>query len=313
MILAAMEAASSVFPLAAIRASGAGAELARNSHQGLASSATTLRPAPTIANSNTASGLRVCLYDSGRRSRSTGKERDADTGLDYFEARYFSSAQGRFTTPDEPLMDQDVNDPQSWNLYGYVRNNPLRFTDPTGQACVSNGSGGWKDDDSGGQSCADVDKANREKKPDVTVTDNAEPITWSQYFGFDRAYNRAVEQQVQIDVNAGRWDRVPVLRGEIPVGPPGAAGRFLFQSWNRATFANRLQSLLYHWRKHGRAAGKTFEQYAQDGVAFFNQNKSMATQVTLKDGTPGLLIRLGKGQPGGYFKPSGEVVTFWYK
>jgi RHS repeat-associated protein len=242
-----------------------------------------------------------------------GKERDADTGLDYFEARYFSSAQGRFTTPDEPLMDQDVNDPQSWNLYGYVRNNPLRFTDPTGQACVSNGSGGWKDDDSGGQSCADVDKANREKKPDVTVTDNAEPITWSQYFGFDRAYNRAVEQQVQIDVNAGRWDRVPVLRGEIPVGPPGAAGRFLFQSWNRATFANRLQSLLYHWRKHGRAAGKTFEQYAQDGVAFFNQNKSMATQVTLKDGTPGLLIRLGKGQPGGYFKPSGEVVTFWYK
>ncbi len=72
----------------------------------------------------------------------TGKERDAETGLDYFETRYFSSAQGRFTSPDEPLMDQDVNDPQSWDLYGYVRNNPLRFTDPTGQACVSDGNGG---------------------------------------------------------------------------------------------------------------------------------------------------------------------------
>ena len=66
----------------------------------------------------------------------TGKERDAETGLDYFGARYFSAAQGRFTSPDEPFIDQSESDPQSWNLYGYVRNNPLRFTDPDGRACV---------------------------------------------------------------------------------------------------------------------------------------------------------------------------------
>jgi RHS repeat-associated protein len=36
----------------------------------------------------------------------TGKERDAETGLDYFGARYFSGAQGRFTSPDLPLIDQ---------------------------------------------------------------------------------------------------------------------------------------------------------------------------------------------------------------
>ena len=66
----------------------------------------------------------------------TGKERDAETGLDYFGARYFSGAQGRFTGADEPLIDQSPGDPQSWNLYGYVRNNPLKFTDPTGQDCV---------------------------------------------------------------------------------------------------------------------------------------------------------------------------------
>jgi RHS repeat-associated protein len=138
MILAAMEAASSVFPLAAIRASGAGAELARNSHQGLASSATTLRPAPTIANSNTASGLRVCLYDSGRRSRSTGKERDADTGLDYFGARYFSAAQGRFTSPD-PINANilRVINPQRWNMYAYAVNNPLAYTDPDGRDAIA--------------------------------------------------------------------------------------------------------------------------------------------------------------------------------
>jgi RHS repeat-associated protein len=76
-----------------------------------------------------ASVRRTCV-----RSLSTGKERDAETGLDYFGARYVSSAQGRFTSPDAPFADQHVEDPQSWNLYAYVRNNPLRYVDPTGNA-----------------------------------------------------------------------------------------------------------------------------------------------------------------------------------
>lgn len=42
----------------------------------------------------------------------TGKERDAETGLDYFGARYFSGAQGRFTSPDKPFVDQFENDPK---------------------------------------------------------------------------------------------------------------------------------------------------------------------------------------------------------
>ena len=62
----------------------------------------------------------------------TGKERDSESGLDYFGARYFSGAMGRFTSPDQPFSDQDPSDPQSWNLYAYGRNNPLTFIDPTG-------------------------------------------------------------------------------------------------------------------------------------------------------------------------------------
>ena len=62
----------------------------------------------------------------------TGKERDAETGLDWFESRYFASAQGRFTSPDAPLVGQDRNNPQSWNLYAYGLNNPLRYADPSG-------------------------------------------------------------------------------------------------------------------------------------------------------------------------------------
>jgi uncharacterized protein RhaS with RHS repeats len=44
------------------------------------------------------------------------QRQDAETGLDYFGARYYSGAQGRFTSPDEPFADQDESDPQSWNL-----------------------------------------------------------------------------------------------------------------------------------------------------------------------------------------------------
>jgi len=93
-----------------------------------------------VANSNTTTSIAACLYDSGRRSRSTSKERDAETGLDFFGARYFSSAQGRFTSPDQPFNDQNPSDPQSWNLFSYVRNNPLKFTDPSGQDCVYTGN-----------------------------------------------------------------------------------------------------------------------------------------------------------------------------
>ena len=54
------------------------------------------------------------------------------TGLDYFGARYFSGAQGRFTSPDKPFAGQSPSNPQSWNLYSYGLNNPLRYIDPTG-------------------------------------------------------------------------------------------------------------------------------------------------------------------------------------
>ncbi len=62
----------------------------------------------------------------------TGKERDGETGFDYFGARYYAPVPGRFLSPD-PLFDSaDPADPQSWNRYSYTRNNPIRFVDPDG-------------------------------------------------------------------------------------------------------------------------------------------------------------------------------------
>jgi RHS repeat-associated protein len=63
----------------------------------------------------------------------TGKERDAESGLDNFGKRYDSSNLSRFMTPDTFYKDSHVADPQSWNEYAYARNNPLRYVDPTGE------------------------------------------------------------------------------------------------------------------------------------------------------------------------------------
>jgi RHS repeat-associated protein len=64
------------------------------------------------------------------RSRYTGKERDAESGNDYFGARYYGSSMGRFMSPD-PLGGH-LENPQSLNKYAYALNNPLTNTDPTG-------------------------------------------------------------------------------------------------------------------------------------------------------------------------------------
>jgi len=85
----------------------------------------------------------------GVRPQFTSKERDNETGLDYFGARYYSSTQGRFTSPDpfsiiqmrqsapndaktHSAFMQFIGDPRRWNRFAYAINSPLVFTDKTG-------------------------------------------------------------------------------------------------------------------------------------------------------------------------------------
>jgi RHS repeat-associated protein len=75
---------------------------------------------------------RSYLSSSGNSYKFTGKERDSESGLDNFGARYNSSSMGRFMTPDPLLNSGRPWEPQSWNRYAYARNNPLNIIDPTG-------------------------------------------------------------------------------------------------------------------------------------------------------------------------------------
>jgi RHS repeat-associated protein len=99
---------------------------------------------------STTQGYSTGNTPDGLRKKFGSKERDNETGLDYFLARYYSSAQGRFISPDEftggpdelfvfadaasanPTFYADLTNPQSLNKYQYTYNNPLRYTDPDG-------------------------------------------------------------------------------------------------------------------------------------------------------------------------------------
>jgi RHS repeat-associated protein len=67
------------------------------------------------------------------RQKFTGYEQDKESNLDFAQTRMYAYSYGRFTSPDSFTNDTHTSTPQSWNLYAYVMNNPLKHVDPKGQ------------------------------------------------------------------------------------------------------------------------------------------------------------------------------------
>ena len=79
-------------------------------------------------------GTQWGAWNDSVKQKFTGKERDSETGLDYFGARYYGAALGRWTSPDPMFLASNrLVNPQRWNMYGYALNNPLKYIDPDGQ------------------------------------------------------------------------------------------------------------------------------------------------------------------------------------
>ena len=187
-------------------------------HQGVASKKSALHLGHELCNSTTALGLQSLAVENRVRSRCTGKERDSESGLDNFGARYDASSMGRFMTPDPiHIMKQKLIDPQQWNMYAYVRNNPLRFTDPTGMYLVNCGSNDKKCNKS-------ADKFEKQRQKDLKSKDikvrNA-AASWGDR-GQDNHVNVTFKPQAQVDADAGNTDTQHHRVDGIVSASPGA-------------------------------------------------------------------------------------------
>jgi RHS repeat-associated protein len=136
----------------------------------------------------------------------TGKERDAESGLDYFGARYYGSNMGRFMSPDwaakaEPVPYAKLENPQTLNLYAYVGNNPLSRADPTGHYVCS----GSKDQCAAIQTGLNLAKAAQDK------------------LGADSKGGKAIGKVLSFYGAAGEKNGVNVSFGTLKGGAEGQA------------------------------------------------------------------------------------------
>lgn len=154
----------------------------------------------------------------------TLKERDNETGLDYFGARYYGSMMGRFTSVDPIIVTPErFFDPQQFNLYSYTRNNPLRFIDPRGERLTISG---------------DFDEIKKQLADMLGTEDGAKRITYDDktgtitvdLTGIDLSKNEgasmlsdAIGSKNVYDIHVG--DSVETLGGQLSLTPSGKSTR----------------------------------------------------------------------------------------
>jgi len=154
----------------------------------------------------------------------TQKERDNESGLDYSLARYYSSAQGRFTSTDPVIVTPErFRDPQQFNQYAYTRNNPLRFVDPTVKILTLSG---------------DVDEARKQLALILGASDADKRITYDaktntitvDLTGIDLSQNEGAALLNDLVVSKNRYDlsigsSVETLGGTISLDPKDKSNR----------------------------------------------------------------------------------------
>jgi len=136
----------------------------------------------------------------------TGQELDTESSLYNFNARFYASFQGRFMSPDPGNLGADTMHPQSWNMYSYVLNNPLRFIDPLGLFCV------WDD----GSYDANDDPVTG--NPDACQGPSGAGGTW--FYGDPSDWGFSSDWTSQANGVTAEWASEINPSGVGPAGPP---------------------------------------------------------------------------------------------
>jgi RHS repeat-associated protein len=188
----------------------------------------------------------VNTYDP--KLKFSGKEREAYSGLDYFGARYYDHNRYRFISVD-PIINkaEALVNPQLWNLYAYCRNNPITHYDPDG----------------------------RQSQSDPAI---AELEMWVNAFGVNvelnsseniKSANKAQQESYRQSINGGTWlqkelfgdnrvwigpngEQIRIMSGITPNPGTFSELKGLIRMWSKGSMNKLSQSLLYHWRKHGK-------------------------------------------------------------
>jgi RHS repeat-associated protein len=228
-----------------------------------------------------------------RAHRYTGKERDAESGLDNFGARYYASNMGRFMGPDfndspDPVPYADFTNPQSLNLYSYAYNNPLTNMDADGHVGTSDTCdtnifcklGSFvKSLFSGGG-------ANSGQEAEGAFNQIGNTFQAGGNF-LDRELNNGRNQQPLTPIVGASQQRGAALAAMgmffIP-GPDEAEGASLASKWGPGTFDNLETSLSYHFEKHGSEVGASdLLQYLRKADQFA-ANLERSKKIPLPDG-----------------------------
>jgi RHS repeat-associated protein len=288
----------------------------------------------SFSNSTVAIGMRAGLALEAVRSRYTGKERDTESGNDYFGARYYASTMGRFLSPDDVIITPErLTNPQQLNLYAYVANNPLRFIDPTGEIlqCVG-------DAKSQSQCFSDLqqiagDAANRLSMDaktgvvsfdttDLDMSKNEGASLVNNLVGSKNTYDFSVGPTIMTDKGPVRVDHIGLDMANLPAfgdqrqigNPPAGVSDILDLYLNNPNIqrgSNTNLQVSPEWTVAFHELAEAFEKIdgGKGGSYEAGHNAALQRELKLRDQRPYLKgNNTGAGGPANSPNPEGKII-----
>jgi len=264
----------------------------------------------------------------------TSKERDSETGLDYFGKRYYGSSMGRFITTDPVVITTErLMNPQQLNLYAYVANNPLRFIDPTGEIlqCVG-------DAESQKQCFSDLQQiageaANRlsmDAKTGVVSFDtkdlelgkNAGAALVNDLVGSKNTYDFSVGPTIMTDKGPVRIDKISTNMANLPTfgdqpkigNPPSGVSDILglnLNNPNMTRVSNTNLKVSPEWTVAFHELAEAYEKIdgGKGGSYAAGHNAALQRELELRDQRPYLKeYNTGAGGPADSPNPQGGII-----